>query len=188
MDRYSRGKIYKIVCNATGKQYIGSTTEPTLSKRLAKHRLNFKTWKNGHGNFTTSYLILEEENYEIILIELYPCSSRDELMMRERFWQDNIECINKVKSYTSKEEKKIYKKKWADDNKEQIAEKRKKWVDDNKEQILNKDRIRWENRKEKYNLQRREKICCLNCKKEINKGNLSRHQQKCKTDRETLPS
>jgi predicted GIY-YIG superfamily endonuclease len=44
---YSRGKIYKIVCNITNKIYIGSTCEPTLARRLAWHVQDFKKWKNG---------------------------------------------------------------------------------------------------------------------------------------------
>ena len=42
MIDYSKGKIYKIVCNNTGLIYIGSTCEPTLARRLAKHVGNYK--------------------------------------------------------------------------------------------------------------------------------------------------
>ena len=40
MPDYSKGKIYKIVCNVTGLVYVGSTCEPTLARRLAKIALN----------------------------------------------------------------------------------------------------------------------------------------------------
>jgi hypothetical protein len=36
MPNYANGKIYKIVCNITGEQYIGATTQK-LSQRLTCH-------------------------------------------------------------------------------------------------------------------------------------------------------
>ena len=45
MPDYSNSKIYSIECNKTGLVYIGSTTAPTLARRLAEHRSNFKNGK-----------------------------------------------------------------------------------------------------------------------------------------------
>ncbi len=42
MPDYANSKIYSIECNKTGLVYIGSTTAPTLARRLAEHRSNFK--------------------------------------------------------------------------------------------------------------------------------------------------
>ena len=39
---YSKGKVYKIVCNITGKIYVGSTTKEYLSQRLTLHRANYQ--------------------------------------------------------------------------------------------------------------------------------------------------
>ena len=50
MPNYQDGKIYTIVCNITDECYIGSTTEPTLARRLAGHVNNYKVWKSGKGN------------------------------------------------------------------------------------------------------------------------------------------
>jgi hypothetical protein len=69
-NNYSRGKIYKIVCRKTGLQYFGSTTEPTLARRLAGHVGNFKTWKKGNMTFVTSFTILEENDYYIDDLEI----------------------------------------------------------------------------------------------------------------------
>jgi hypothetical protein len=38
----------------------------------------------------SSFEIIEEGDYTIILIELYPCDSKDELFSRERFWTNQI--------------------------------------------------------------------------------------------------
>lgn len=106
MPDYQQGKIYKIVCNVTGKVYYGSTIEPTLARRLSNHRQSFKKNKEGTGDILTSSKILENNNYTIVLVELYPCNSKDELLMRERYWIDNFECVNKCRPIINKDEKK----------------------------------------------------------------------------------
>ena len=71
MVNYQKGKIYRIVCNITGEQYIGSTCVG-LSQRLAKHNSDFNGWKKGSGKIVSSYPILERGDYQIVLIEAYP--------------------------------------------------------------------------------------------------------------------
>ena len=65
MPNYQDGKIYKIVCNITDECYIGSTTEPTLARRLAGHVNNYKVWKSGKCNKTTSFDIIDKGDYKI---------------------------------------------------------------------------------------------------------------------------
>jgi hypothetical protein len=95
---YSNGKIYKIVCNTTGKCYIGSTCSPYLSTRLAQHRNNFKSFLKGKFNYVSSYEVLENNNYDIVLLELFPCSCKEELLARERFYIENTECVNLIQT------------------------------------------------------------------------------------------
>ena len=79
MVDYSLGKIYKIVCNITGLVYYGSTCEPTLARRLAGHVKGYNCWKNSnYGNNITSYRIIENNNYEIVLVELFPSNDKME--------------------------------------------------------------------------------------------------------------
>lgn len=59
--------------------YVGSTCEPTLAKRLTKHVSNYKRHLNGAKQYLTSFKVLENENYSIVLIEKFPCDSKDEL-------------------------------------------------------------------------------------------------------------
>ena len=54
MVDYGNGKVYKIVCNNTGKVYIGSTTQP-LSKRLVAHRLDYKKYINLYNHLWITY-------------------------------------------------------------------------------------------------------------------------------------
>ena len=98
MIDYQQGKIYKIECNVTGKVYIGSTCEPILARRLAGHIKNYKRYLNGKSNYVSSFDVLQNGNYDIVLIESYPCNSKDELHARERYHTNNIDCVNKIKN------------------------------------------------------------------------------------------
>ena len=40
--------------------------------------------------------VLYEDNLEIFLIESYPCNSKDELIARERYYIETMECVNKT--------------------------------------------------------------------------------------------
>jgi hypothetical protein len=96
-SKYSEGKIYRIQCNITGLVYIGSTIN-TLASRLSGHKSGYKRYLKQQGRFVTSYKILEKDDYDIILIEKYPCESKKELIDREgeciRGFLDS-ECVNK---------------------------------------------------------------------------------------------
>ena len=145
MPDYSKGKIYKIVDNTNEKVYIGSTCEPTLAKRLAKHVGNYNSYLRGHGNFATSYKIIQNGNYNIILLENCPCETKDELHARERHYIETIECVNKIIPTRSKKEynldnqdkfKQYYKEyriKYESNNKEKISQNKKKYYQEKKE-------------------------------------------------------
>ena len=140
---YQRGKIYKIVCNTTGLTYYGSTTEPTLARRLSTHKRVYNTWKKGlRKNMTTSWNILENNNYEIVLVELYPCNSKDELHKRERFYIENNECVYKnIPTRTHHE--------YYEDNQEEIKEKQRAYREEHRQEINEKQRAYYEENKEK---------------------------------------
>ena len=143
MVNYQLGKIYRIVCNTTGLTYYGSTCEDTMAKRLSHHKDSYKRYLNGNYGFTTSFEILKNENYEIILVENFPCNSKDQLHARERFYIESNECVNKIiptrtkKEYReqNKEEIAKYQKQYREQNKEEIPEKMKQYREQNKELI-----------------------------------------------------
>jgi hypothetical protein len=70
MVNYQLGKIYKIVDLSTDACYIGSTCQPTLAIRLTKHIEAYKRYCNGEEHLTTSFHILANDNYGIVLIEI----------------------------------------------------------------------------------------------------------------------
>ena len=180
INKYQNSKIYKIVCNKTNLVYIGSTTQKYLSDRLKGHRIAYKRNKG----LTTANQILENGDYYIELIELVPCNSKDELLVRERYYFDVIECVNKMrpkrtlkeiedsnKEYyeknkdvilvkqkiyveNNKEHIKIQTKKYRDEHKEHIKEQTKKYQDENKEKIKEQRKKYREENKEKIKEQK----------------------------------
>jgi hypothetical protein len=112
---FETGKIYKITCNTTGEVYVGSTILE-LPLRLGEHFNSYRKWKKGISGYLTSFPLLERGNIKIELIELFPCSSICELLIRETYWFDTIECVNKNRPYRTDEEKKAYKAQWHKDN------------------------------------------------------------------------
>jgi hypothetical protein len=68
MPDCSKSKIYKIVCNITGLIYIGSTSQ-TLNQRLQDHRRSYNRYLNKKTTFISSFKIIENNNYDIILVE-----------------------------------------------------------------------------------------------------------------------
>lgn len=86
MPNYQDGKIYKLICLNTGLIYVGSTCQP-LCKRLAGH-------KSTH-NSTNSKKIIEQGNFIIVLIELFPCETVEQLRAREYEIIQNTTCINR---------------------------------------------------------------------------------------------
>ena len=87
MPCYVDGKIYKITCNKTGLEYVGSTCD-TLNRRLHNHVVKWGAWKAGKTNRCGSFKILEGGDYKIELLENFPCNSKEELNKRERYWYD----------------------------------------------------------------------------------------------------
>ena len=117
---FQEGKIYKMYCNVTGECYYGSTTQ-TLAQRVGntqeKHNKPFRSKSN--------YI---KRNFDISLVEAYPCDSKEELHKCERFHIENNSCINKhAKEAWIKEYKEI--------NKEAVKAQRKEYYEANKEKI-----------------------------------------------------
>jgi hypothetical protein len=78
--------------------------------RLAKHVSNFKDWnKGGKSGYITSFIVIENQNYDIVLLEKCPCDAKDELHKRERHYIESLECVNKnIAGRTHKEYMKNY--------------------------------------------------------------------------------
>lgn len=140
INRYQRGKIYKIISPHTEKIYIGSTTKPTLAQRLAGHTRHYKNYLAGKHNYVTSFEILQQLEYKIVLIESFPCNSRDELLACEQRHIDlaGKSCANKHKAFTGLTEREYnqqYNAQYYEENCEEIKQKTAQYRKENKDKI-----------------------------------------------------
>lgn len=120
---YSKGKIYKIVNDDfPDLVYYGSTI------------VNLKQRFSGHKNNTcTSKKLFETENVRIELVEDYPCETKRELEIREKYYILKFECINSCIPIRTKEELQQYHIKNREKNKEKIKTRMKQYRQDNKQ-------------------------------------------------------
>jgi len=139
--------IYEIVCNETGERYIGSTFEPTIARRIAKHRC--KT------NRCISKQIIGRGNYSYGLLEKVDVETRDELRMCERKWYDKLQNINKRQPYRSFEERKEYykehNKEYCEQHKDKKKEYKKEYCEQNKDKLKECYKAYREQNKDKIN-------------------------------------
>ena len=115
----------------TNDTYYGSTIK-TLNQRISQHKCNIKAWKEGMYHYVTSFQILERGNYSYSLVESVECEDRKQLEVRERYYIENNDCVNKiVVGRTSKESCKAY----YETNKQIINDKAKEYYETNKQII-----------------------------------------------------
>lgn len=152
--QYENGKIYKlsgIDDNGNELIYIGSTTRK-LCQRLSGHIEDFKRNKK-----ISSGQIIALGNYQITLLELFPCKCKDELTSRERYYYDFYHCVNKLRPIRLKgeieEQKKMYRLENADKIKQYRLENTEKMK---YYKLINADRIK--EQMKQYHLKNIEKI------------------------------
>ena len=92
-NKYKNSKIFEII-NKKGR-FIGSTFSLALSNKLASYRRDYLNYIKGLKKYNVVFEILKHGCYKINLLELYSCSSIDELRAREQFWIEKLSCINK---------------------------------------------------------------------------------------------
>ena len=147
---YKNGKIHSIRSYQTENIYIGSTIQQ-LSKRLSKHKSNYKLWKDGKYHYVSSYEILKYEDYYIELIEIYPCETKIELEKREgELIRQNNNAINKIIVGRTPKEYQEY-------NKDKFRLKRLEKYNNNKDKINLQSRKLRNKNKDIFNFNRRTK-------------------------------
>ena len=114
---YNKSKIYKIVNDIDDDIYIGGTTKHYLSSRLNEHRMQFK--KNKTRLLYRKMDNLGITNFKIVLIESFPCNSKDELTAREQYHIDLLKpALNRNRANGRNFEKyREYQKKYYEDHK-----------------------------------------------------------------------
>ena len=185
MPDYSKNIIYKLCCkNLDVKNiYVGSTCN--FTKRKSAHKTDSNNLNCKKYNLKVYKFIRDNggfENWEMIMIEEYPCENKMQKIKRERhhiellcstlnsyvpgrdmkeYYQDNKE---KIKEYRKNNSDKM--KEYREDNKQKVKEFQKEWYEKNKERIKEKNE--------------KNKDAIKQSQKEYNEKNKDAHNQKRK--------
>ena len=189
MVNYANGKIYKIT--GGGLTYVGSTTQP-LYKRLNEHRNQKASFDRGDKSKSCSSAeLLVFDDCCITLIEDFPCERKEQLLARERYYYDLLDCVNKMKPLSTPEEKKnIGVLQWHNlpiEKKIKHNEDTKKFYHENIEKERQRNREKYyrtiettkaylEKNKEVIKAKSKERVTCA-CGVETSKGYLSSHKK-----------
>jgi hypothetical protein len=174
MVNYRNGKIYKLTCDESDEVYIGSTCEK-LCVRKAKHKDKYKAYLRGTYAFVTSFKLFElSDNIDIELIELFPCDTKDELHVREKYWIQNTKnvCNKHLPSNCYLKTKVEYDAEYYAQHKQKVLKTVKKYREENKEKI--KEYL--EKNKEKISERARKKYTC-ECGKTLNQRGKKEHEK-----------
>jgi hypothetical protein len=143
------GCVYKIYDVDGGGVYIGSTKGPILYRMNGHIRsaLIYSTSKSMW--ICSSHEIILRNNYKFEIIEWVVIISKNDLLIREREWIENTDCVNKTIPIRSIEESKEYHNRYYETHKNDpdFIATNKKYKLDNKERIMiNQQRWREENK------------------------------------------
>jgi hypothetical protein len=200
MPNYKNTVIYKIKHNEDYDDiniYVGSTTNFRVRKN--QHKSNCNNENNKDYNIPIYKYIRDNgnwDNFVMIPLEEYPCNSKKEKEIKERYYidllkpklnkivptrtpkeyyEDNKQIISeRAKEYNENNKDKI--KEYRENNKKKIKEKSKEYRENNKEKIKEINKEWYENNKEKISERRKEKVTCQ-CGFIVCKKNLKRHQK-----------
>ena len=99
---YADGYIYYYYDRRNNNVYVGSSRQ-NFKKRQNDHMTDYKGYMgllNKHRSYRASFEIIIQEEYEVGILEYYPCNSKLELEKREAEWiiafqEKNINVVNK---------------------------------------------------------------------------------------------
>ena len=168
---YENGKIYVIRNYCNDLVYIGSTTQ-SLSKRFSWHKASMKYKKI---QLYEAFEKLGIYNFYIELLELCPCSCKEELCKKEGYYIRKFDSYKngynmRIEGRTRKE----YGKEYREVNKEKIKEQTKQYYEKNKEKIKEYRKDTKENKK-KYDKERRKLKYQCECGSIVSLADKSKH-------------
>lgn len=173
-NKYQNGKIYKLVSQHTDEICVGSTIQ-SLNERKSQYKSHYKSWQENKFNRNLAgFEIVKYDDFEIELVELFPCESNKELEKREGYW---IKILNNTinKRIAGRTDNEYY-----NDNKKHIQEYHKDYYLENIEKIKqyqqdNKKTIK-DRRKNYYQEHRKNlKKECKFCGKSYSPDKIERH-------------
>lgn len=193
MVNYQNSKIYKVINSVNDNVYIGSTAV-SLSYRMGDHRLKTRRGKFKEGSLQYHMNNLGIDKFKIILIENYPCDTKEELKKREQYFINEMKpAYNLMDAYLDDETRAMKKKKcqyayhqknkdkakeYREKNKEKIAERYKTYsqTEKAKKSKAESNAIYKQNNKEKINARRNESYEC-SCGSTMRRDEKARHER-----------
>jgi group I intron endonuclease len=156
MPNYQNGKIYKIVNDIDDEIYIGSTV-CELYKRYHQHSSGGS--RNNGMRVVQKIRECGKSHFRIILLENYPCNSKDELKAREQFYIEQLKpALNTNRANCTIENKRADKARWGKTYYESHRNKIKSYREKNKSKIRETMRLYREENKERISDIRRQYI------------------------------
>jgi len=153
---YQNALIYKFVCkNLDVKEcYVGSTTD--FRKRKTQHKSNCNKGYNSN-----LYQFIRDnggwDNWDMVLVEKYPCDDRLELLKRERYWIEELNAsLNKLRPILTTYETLNYNKIYYEENKDEIKNQQKEYYEANKDEKIEYQKKYYEANKDEINEKRKE--------------------------------
>ena len=152
MPNYHNSIIYKIYDNTNGDVYYGSTCN-LLRVRIRQHKSDATSVK---ARVCKSKCIILNDNYDYSVVEKFPCETKEELHVRERWYIENNACVNKQvpgrtqkesdddRYYNNKEYEKQRARDYYNNHKEAQSARSLKYHNDNIEVITQKRKVRIE--------------------------------------------
>ena len=173
MPLYENSVIYKLVHKNDQDNeniYVGSTTN--FRGRKLQHKKS--TYNPNEEKYNRpQYKYIREnggwDEWEMIAIETYPCESKRELEIRERFH------IETLKSKLNKNIPTRTQKEYCEDNKELISEKRKKYRQNIHTEILERKKKYGQDNRDKISEKQKEIITC-ECGLTSVRSSIARHR------------
>ena len=139
MPDYSKGLIYKLICNdiSITKKYIGSCCD--YNPRKQKHEDDCYNMEIRAYN-TYKYKFIREhggiDNWSMIIVKEFPCNSDTELRIEERRQMDLLGGeLNTNRPFITEEERKISVIQYQKKNKDKVIGYKYKYTESNKEKI-----------------------------------------------------
>jgi hypothetical protein len=172
MPDYSKCVIYRLCCKDLNikELYIGSTCN--FTRRKCGHKSRCHNENDPKYNCKVYKFIRDNggwDNWDMILVEEYPCENKPQKIQRERYWYEelkadlNKECPGRDKKEwykTNRDEVLVKCKKYNETRKEEIKKYSKEYYETNKEYLSEKRKEYYETHKEKINEEKKETITC----------------------------
>jgi hypothetical protein len=86
--------VYQIMCNSTGKKYIGSSVD--IHERLEHHRASLRKDKHTNPHLQSAWNKHGEENFEFSVLQL---TEIDNLLSAEQYWLDKTQSYKRENGF-----------------------------------------------------------------------------------------